>query len=471
MRIKPFYRVFHHKSSANRLCDSQTRKGPQNFSEIPWPFFPVTVAWLENPAIRTPSEVRAMRHLQLLSLIGVTFLLSVPGAEADDNKPAPTQSVIAEGAGTTADEALKDAFRSAVRQVVGAVVDAETLVKNDELITDKVLTFSNGFVKKYDELSKKEDKGIFRIKIKAEVERKGVVEKLKAANVKVKDVDGKGLFAEAVTDLEREKDAAALLKKTLEGFPQNSMTASVVGEPKVVEKTGDKASVSITVQIEPNMEAYKTFVKKLQPVLEKMVDKDGKGDFLVASAEEEHPQDGKYLQAYSGKPRYSEYGLGDLFMKWMPKGIEKGGNAVAVKGKVILAVATQANSSKERMEYCYYLLDESLQKLLVDCSFSACQVKMAFSEQGGDSVTTDRFEIQSHLLSAFGNLNQLYTIEPGRGIHEPEMKAVIFFLSPTFIQSGNIFCHKPKLVVERKLTMSLDELKKVQKVKVELQAK
>jgi hypothetical protein len=43
-----------------------------------------------------------------------------------------------QGSVSTADEALKDAFRNAVRQVVGAVVDADTLVKNDEVIDDKV---------------------------------------------------------------------------------------------------------------------------------------------------------------------------------------------------------------------------------------------------------------------------------------------------------------------------------------------
>lgn len=59
------------------------------------------------------------------------------GAEA-----SPSEAIVVEGVGMTPDEALKDAFRNAVRQVVGAVVDAETLVKNDEVINDKVLTYS-----------------------------------------------------------------------------------------------------------------------------------------------------------------------------------------------------------------------------------------------------------------------------------------------------------------------------------------
>ena len=92
-----------------------------------------------------------------LSLL-LAFLLAIASIEvsAEDAPKASAESagnieVVAEGVGATPDEALKDAFRHAVRQAVGAVVDAETLVKNDEVIDDQILTYSNGFVKKYDE--------------------------------------------------------------------------------------------------------------------------------------------------------------------------------------------------------------------------------------------------------------------------------------------------------------------------------
>jgi hypothetical protein len=109
-------------------------------------------------------------------------------------------TVIAEGVGATGDAALKDAFRNAVRQVVGAVVDAETLVNDDQVIFDKILTYSDGFVKTYEELSKSQEKGLIRTKIRATVEQRSVIARLKASNVAVKDVDGKGIFAEVVTD-------------------------------------------------------------------------------------------------------------------------------------------------------------------------------------------------------------------------------------------------------------------------------
>src|SRR6516164_7487637 len=67
-----------------------------------------------------------------------------PHKRADNNAGDSKDRVIAEGVGTTADDALRDAFRAAVRQTVGTMVDAETLVKNDTVISDKVLTYSDG---------------------------------------------------------------------------------------------------------------------------------------------------------------------------------------------------------------------------------------------------------------------------------------------------------------------------------------
>jgi len=107
--------------------------------------------------------------------------------------------VVAEGAGTTKEEALKDAFRAAVRQVVGEVVDAETLVKNEDVVKDQVLTYSDGFVPEHQELSATHDNGIFRVSIRAQVRRRSVIMKLRAANVTTKEVAGQSIFGELVT--------------------------------------------------------------------------------------------------------------------------------------------------------------------------------------------------------------------------------------------------------------------------------
>ncbi len=207
----------------------------------------------------------------LLAIFGSwSVTLSQDKASATKAKPqeSKTQEVIAEGVGATADEAIKDAYRNAVRQVVGAVVDAETLVKNDELIDDKVLSYSDGFIKGYEEIagSKKVVNGLHKIKIKAAVERRSVIAKLKAANVTVKDVDGKGLFAEAVTQLDAEKDSAALLAKAFAELP-TLLTAEVVGKPEF-DKEHSEIVANVVVQVD--RKAYSAYVKRLEDVLAKV---------------------------------------------------------------------------------------------------------------------------------------------------------------------------------------------------------
>jgi hypothetical protein len=196
--------------------------------------------------------------------------------EGNDEKPkARSEKVVAEGVGATADEALKDAFRNAVRQVVGAVVDAETLLKNDEVISDKVLTYSDGFIKKYDEVSKKKDGGLFRVKIAANVERRSVVAKLKAANVTVKEVDGGSLFAKEVTTAEAQKNATELLKKGLQDLP-NFLVATAASKP---EYDRDKSEVVLDVAMQVDRKAYGAWLKKVEATLEKVCLR--KGSVLV----------------------------------------------------------------------------------------------------------------------------------------------------------------------------------------------
>lgn len=177
-----------------------------------------------------------------------------------------TQVVVAEGVGTSARGALEDAFREAVRQVVGTVVDAQTLIKNDELIEDKVLTYSDGFVRQYKKLSEKERDGLVRIKISALVERRSLVMKLKAANITVKDIDGSGLFAEAVTEMDAKRGATSLLKAALADLP-TFLTVNVINKPRY-----DKDSSQIVVDLEYSIDRkpYAAFAKRLELLLKKI---------------------------------------------------------------------------------------------------------------------------------------------------------------------------------------------------------
>jgi hypothetical protein len=192
-----------------------------------------------------------------------------PGAAPTQPPAEPSGlSIVAEGAGLTIDEAQKDAFRNAVRQAVGLVVDADTLVRNDQLVEDKVLTYSDGFITKFEPIpgSMKQQGGLVRLKIKAQVARKSLVERLKAANISVKTVDGKSLFARAVTELEAKEDTGKLLAKSLADLPR-LLTAEIEGEPDFDK---DKSEIIVRVAVRADRIAYGAFVKRLEETLDKV---------------------------------------------------------------------------------------------------------------------------------------------------------------------------------------------------------
>ncbi len=65
---------------------------------------------------------------------------------------ASAQQVTATGYGTTAAEAENDALRAAVENVVGTLLDAQTIVDKNAVLQDEIYTSSRGFIRHYDVL-------------------------------------------------------------------------------------------------------------------------------------------------------------------------------------------------------------------------------------------------------------------------------------------------------------------------------
>lgn len=70
------------------------------------------------------------------------------------------------------DRAIADAQRKAVEQAVGTMVSAITVTENFQLISDKILTQSHGYVRAYQVLEEGHEDGVFSVKISAKVSTK-----------------------------------------------------------------------------------------------------------------------------------------------------------------------------------------------------------------------------------------------------------------------------------------------------------
>jgi hypothetical protein len=87
------------------------------------------------------------------------------------SKEATGQAAVAKGGDESKayDEALKQALRSAVEQAAGVLITADTTTLNSQLVRDQVYSRASGYVKKFDVISKKVDKGVMTVVVKADV--------------------------------------------------------------------------------------------------------------------------------------------------------------------------------------------------------------------------------------------------------------------------------------------------------------
>ena len=73
------------------------------------------------------------------------------------------------------DKAIDDARRKAVEQAIGSMVSSETVTENFQLISDKILSKSSGYVRRYKILSEgSSEEGLYQVSIEAMVQ-KGVL--------------------------------------------------------------------------------------------------------------------------------------------------------------------------------------------------------------------------------------------------------------------------------------------------------
>ena len=182
---------------------------------------------------------------------------------------APTETVTVEGVGKTEASAKKAAFREAIQKVVGVLIDANTQVKNEEIIKDEVLEYSGGFISKSEILSsKKDEEGLVRVKVKCVVEKTQVKKKLEDIKVLVVKVDGAGFAEKEMSKEELRKDSAKFISKALEDR-KKIYTISVPDSLDSLKKN-ESGYIFIPVSITFDAQKYKAWVNNWLPVFEKL---------------------------------------------------------------------------------------------------------------------------------------------------------------------------------------------------------
>jgi len=407
-----------------------------------------------------------------------------------------TQTVIVEGVGLTADAALEDAYRQAVRQVMGAVVDAVTLIKNDELIEDKVLTYSDGFITRYDKLSERRTDGLTRVRIAAVVKRRSLIEKLSAANVTMTKLDGKNLFAELKTQLDAESSTAALLRRALAGFPLNCLTVGVERKPEILSKDEEKAKLRFHVRYEADLEAYDAFVARITQMLDKVALRKGEFSLVGSRTTDEQKRPGYDLNDRTGQRLWP--------IKIPPyKDMAQYESLPNDRGEFVIAVNVQRTSAFDRSDWKYFVLDRAVKSIVASSAAVVPYTRLTLVDSADQDIAVTRFpamavyssqwRFNASLVSPAGSLGYqsqfrgVYTYpKPESGWFPVYATALmgelretvdrryysgerLFLFSPMFFGgSANSRKYLSSLHVKHDLELTLDELKRIQNVRCEL---
>lgn len=173
---------------------------------------------------------------------------------------------VAEGTGTDPAAALADALRNAVRQAVGVYVDSETLTNKEEVVSDKVLTFSDAFVVRFEELSRSVADGLVTIKVSAAIQAGKLMENLRAAKIDLLGLDGADLVASALTRKESKDAAADLLARKFAELPGTLHAEALPFKP--LDYDARRQLLTVTYILRADKENYPAFLRSIEPLLD-----------------------------------------------------------------------------------------------------------------------------------------------------------------------------------------------------------
>jgi hypothetical protein len=168
--------------------------------------------------------------------------------------------------GLSPEDALNDAFAKAVVQVVGAEVNAKTVLENDELVQDRVLVFSDGFVHDYKDLGCRQQAGLSYRKILAYVQRRDLRSDALDTG---EDGNARRRYAEAYTKVRRHRIGMWLLQDALESFNADMLDANLadLGKPEVLPDDLDRVRITCRLTVQVRSDWYDRVRRKLETVL------------------------------------------------------------------------------------------------------------------------------------------------------------------------------------------------------------
>ncbi len=192
-----------------------------------------------------------------------------PAVAASPTAPttSDTVQIKATGMGITSEAALQNAYSNAIQQALGLYVDAQTLVQNDQIVKDQVLTHSRGLIKEVKTVNQGNENGLYNVTILATVLKQPLIDKVKPILQTTAAIDGTSLHAQIVTEKKQTQDAQALLAEAIKPFIGPTLYYFTLGGEVTLDEK-DKNKILVPIQVTPNYSEYNKAAQNLTTILE-----------------------------------------------------------------------------------------------------------------------------------------------------------------------------------------------------------
>lgn len=414
-----------------------------------------------------------------LVLSSLLFGLAVPVVASESR----TQVEIVKGAGPDIESAKLEACREAVRKVVGAYLASKTITENDELIEDKVVSLSSGFVEKMETLKEWKEDGLVRVEIRATVRVSKLLDTLKANKIMIKGVDGSSLGAQLLTKGDQRQGEVGLMEAAFEDFPAKWFKADTQGDPHLGDHRNDSnVGVVVTVVIEPDLEGYLDAAMKLDEAFKANYRPHGQfevdsgklkrgmspasskdsadrslGDLFPARVHPETKANASALNFISGMAAFP-----DLIRRYPLSSVS--GERLMEPGFIVVMFPVKFRAQGKQSTWHWYGLKLSEAMKFVPPLFQrSLRCTTALMDDGGEELAIDTCEMP---FMGIGGMKRWEEFIASNRDHQGPVA-----IAPAAIlgNSPDVDWLIPKFSCERTIPLDKDDVRKITKVKVELE--
>lgn len=242
-----------------------------------------------------------LKHFALVMALG-----SIGFAESTEHTGLPpSKIIIATGAGLNPDQAVQNALCTAVEQAIGLLVEAQSILDHNDILQEKVITATNGFVETYEVMSRWNKDGLQYSRIKAKVRLLQLQQVMHEQNIVTARIEGQDLAAQAETKEMSTKGASAVLKEYFSNWQDKAnkiLKVSLTDEVKPVGQSDSGVThLRVPVQISVDRMQYQSLVKDLTTKLDHI----SRAKYTSRLSLAKQPAD-----TYSPPPRPGQYQLG-----------------------------------------------------------------------------------------------------------------------------------------------------------------